>query len=50
MISELMSAAWPEYLAGVLVLATGAAASALAGAWRRRRALKAEERPAETVE
>ncbi|MEV0444572.1 hypothetical protein AB0I84_50775 [Streptomyces spectabilis] len=32
-----MSDAWPEYVAGVLALATGAAASALVNAWRRRR-------------
>ncbi|MGP4004451.1 hypothetical protein [Streptomyces sp. 8N706] len=32
-----MSDAWPEYVAGVLVLATGAMASAVVKAWRRRK-------------
>ncbi|MGW2050760.1 hypothetical protein ACWCPF_37150 [Streptomyces sp. NPDC001858] len=40
MLNELMTEAWPEYIAGVLVLATGAATSALARAWRRRRRLR----------
>lgn len=37
MFSNLVSDAWAEYLAGVMVLATGTAASALVRAWRRRR-------------
>ncbi|GHE71820.1 hypothetical protein GCM10018785_45090 [Streptomyces longispororuber] len=40
MLSNFMSEAWPEYVAGVLALATGAAASALIKAWRRRRHLR----------
>ncbi|MFE7927558.1 hypothetical protein ACFU6S_02270 [Streptomyces sp. NPDC057456] len=40
MLNNFMTEAWPEYIAGVLVLATGAATSALARAWRRRRRLQ----------
>lgn len=39
MLNEFMTQAWPEYVAGVLVLATGAVASALARAWRTRKRL-----------
>ena len=43
MLNDFMAQAWPEYIAGVLVLATGAATSALARSWRRRKRLRQDQ-------
>lgn len=50
MLNELMTQAWPEYVAGVLVLATGAVASAATKAWRRRRLRRDHEAAADGSE
>ncbi|MEV0449763.1 hypothetical protein [Streptomyces sp. NPDC050600] len=42
MIQGLLREAGPEYFAGVLVLLTGAATSAIARMWKRRRAATTE--------
>ncbi|WP_019075791.1 hypothetical protein [Streptomyces hokutonensis] len=46
MLNNFMAQAWTEYVAGVLVLATGAATGALARAWRRRRRLRLDQETA----